>query len=1289
MSLFDAFKLRVLGARSAASTDSRQKGFNPGRMLFCGAAAALLAAAQAHAAETTVQVLPSTQTTQPSGNFFQYEINYTCSPGTTGDAACENMKITIPLGAPVGNPPGTTVANWPRQLLSMPPGATSEMQGTNLVITMPSPMPADGNSRTFALRIIPTRYVTPDGTTWPIQAKVAGSNFAPKDSNTVDSTATAQNAITTLKNSSSRVVMVGNEVTYYLYAYCNTNSTLDLEHFRLSDTLSEYFTLVSTSPAYSSYDLNTREIVWDTSDGAPFPQSCSRSNTNSSVYYAVTVRANHPNDNPPNGPVAPNGTEVRNTATYTRTPIQQAETSNQRSTTLNIYQDPPPAGNITNKTGTAALSYSPARTYAGKWLDKEIQVLARNDDAEATFTPAISRNLPEGYTSELIDSLPCLENRTVNAAGNHAIYTPNNIPNATSNPLDYLCQQPAAHPYRINVSPRYYSADHDKGPRAAYEQGWRPEAILVDGSIVQLEMEQEGTADSSIIGFRVPDTARGRVAMVRLPHSRLITNVSMAMATYVDESLNNEISQQGPIFDGEVMNYSFGRAYWEDETTPRAQGRDQARVFVVPPEVQVGASKSMINSTNARSHVEVYLRMDVASPQPITDDLVMADLLPEGLTWMNYGPTTGVRIRNSVSGGTFDKTVQLPIEIIQNYQGSGRSLLRVMIPPTDPNTNEPMFPTTGRYVISLAHDNPSPGGMNISPGYTGAEYVDPNKPGTYNNEVHTYSLSPNASPSSCAEIVGASNQFQPEDPSNLSGGGTDTPGCQDSASLVRAGSGAAAFGTYKIVQGNLDTFSGAAGHTTIPDGTATWTLRWVNEGGTRLRNVVMYEILPYVGDHDVMDNNEARNSAFDNHFIKMFEPLPANVQVQYSASSNPCRPEVYDAPGCVNDWAATPDAVGGAGEVQALRITSTPGVDYASGTEIAVSFQSRADDALRDEVSYNSVAARASLVTDAAMLPAESQRVSLRGMGKTKFRYGKSVDKTEANAGDTLLYTIDVENLGPGDVVNIEVRDVLPDGVRFVSASDEGRHSGIASGGEVEWHIGLNAGEKKSLQVTVTVDPEVAQPTRLTNQAKVAPPPPPEGFDPPDVVNPCEAPDGQDSCAATHVPARPELTLAKSVADASGDGQAQPGEQLTYTVRVTNTGNVDAGGVDITDDPDENTRFVSASHGGVQGTGGADLVNWKNLTVPASGTLELTAVFTVNDPLPAGATRLINVATETGKTPPDCTASPRPGNCAEIPVGRSEPPSVQPVPSNQPWVLVLMALALLAIAHRTYFSRRG
>ena len=235
-----------------------------------------------------------------------------------------------------------------------------------------------------------------------------------------------------------------------------------------------------------------------------------------------------------------------------------------------------------------------------------------------------------------------------------------------------------------------------------------------------------------------------------------------------------------------------------------------------------------------------------------------------------------------------------------------------------------------------------------------------------------------------------------------------------------------------------------------------------------------------------------------------------------------------------------------------------------------------------------------------------------------------------AEPGENLTYTITLTNAGGSDVTGYNLTDAIPANTTFVSASDSGTQVGALvnwTGLAVPKQVGTTAGTK-----TVTVTFKVASPipsgvTAIANIAYHT------GSTPPACPDP--------ACVTT--PTAGGVTIAKALTSESGAiaGIAEPGENLTYTITLTNTGGSDVTGYSLSDALPANTTFVSASDGGAVSAG---VITWTGLAIPkqvgaTAGTKTVTAVVKVASPIPAGVTSIANVAYKTGSTPPVC-----PGN---------------------------------------------
>jgi len=111
----------------------------------------------------------------------------------------------------------------------------------------------------------------------------------------------------------------------------------------------------------------------------------------------------------------------------------------------------------------------------------------------------------------------------------------------------------------------------------------------------------------------------------------------------------------------------------------------------------------------------------------------------------------------------------------------------------------------------------------------------------------------------------------------------------------------------KEAQGALDS-GWTTTASTMPGAGVTWRLTLQNSGNVDVLNPVFIDIFPHVGDTGVLVNNVARNSEFGTYLVSPITATPG-WSVEYSASANPCRPEVGGViTGCdTANWTSSPD----------------------------------------------------------------------------------------------------------------------------------------------------------------------------------------------------------------------------------------------------------------------------------------------------------------------------------------------------------------------------------------------
>ena len=193
----------------------------------------------------------------------------------------------------------------------------------------------------------------------------------------------------------------------------------------------------------------------------------------------------------------------------------------------------------------------------------------------------------------------------------------------------------------------------------------------------------------------------------------------------------------------------------------------------------------------------------------------------------------------------------------------------------------------------------------------------------------------------------------------------------------------------------------------------------------------------------------------------------------------------------------------------------------------------------------------------------------------------KSVDKPTAKVGDTLTYTIKLTNSGNGDG-KVTVTDEIPTGTRIKDENTTGynKETNTMTWSNVE--VKANGGT-----ATLTLEVVVKDDTTDTvkNVAKI---------------------DNKE------IPEKPETKVANITGAKSVDKPtAKVGDTLTYTIKLTNSGNGD-GKVTVTDEIPTGTRIKDENTTGYNKE--TNTMTWSNVEVKANGgTATLTLEVVVKD----------------------------------------------------------------------------
>jgi len=221
-------------------------------------------------------------------------------------------------------------------------------------------------------------------------------------------------------------------------------------------------------------------------------------------------------------------------------------------------------------------------------------------------------------------------------------------------------------------------------------------------------------------------------------------------------------------------------------------------------------------------------------------------------------------------------------------------------------------------------------------------------------------------------------------------------------------------------------------------------------------------------------------------------------------------------------------------------------------------------------------------------------------------RLTKAASAASVVAGEQLTYTLTITNDGPSLASNVRVTDTLPVSTSFSSATPSAGSCG-ESGGDVVCSLGDLAVDGEA-QITLVINVDPAASGTLENSATAGS----DAFDPNSANN-------QPSVFTT-VSAEADLRLAKAASAAS----VVAGEQLIYTLTITNDGPSLATGVRVTDTLPVSTSVSSATpSAGTCGPSGGDVVCSLG-DLAFGGEAQITLVVNVD---PAASGSLQNSAT--------------------------------------------------------------
>lgn len=244
-------------------------------------------------------------------------------------------------------------------------------------------------------------------------------------------------------------------------------------------------------------------------------------------------------------------------------------------------------------------------------------------------------------------------------------------------------------------------------------------------------------------------------------------------------------------------------------------------------------------------------------------------------------------------------------------------------------------------------------------------------------------------------------------------------------------------------------------------------------------------------------------------------------------------------------------------------------------------------------------------------------------VGTPSLSITKSSSTAQVTSGNSFAYTITVSNSGSAAATNVVVSDTLNSNLTFVSSNPV-----PTTTTPLTWNLGtINAGQNKTITLTVSAKSGILSTTTVSNTATVVA----DGV-------------GQttSNTTTTTINPAPVQQAVISLSKTTNQTTVPQGGTFTYTITATNTGNIPANSVVISDALDPNITLVSATpqQNSTSVAEGITTLTWQAGTIQPNASYIINLTVRVNAEAPAETTINNTVTSTSTNADPQTASSP-------------------------------------------------
>lgn len=739
-------------------------------------------------------------------------------------------------------------------------------------------------------------------------------------------------------------------------------------------------------------------------------------------------------------------------------------------------------------------------------------------------------------------------------------------------------------------------------------------SVTLVTALIDLSLVKTAVPTTVIVGNNVtytvalsnagPDTATGVVVKDELPGGVAFVNATAIQGTY---SVQTGLWTVGTVAPGSTFNLTlvgtvevagpktntaevFAADQVDVDSTPNNgvdSEDDQDSVTIEAPEADLSLTKSVDNDMpNLGDNVTFTLQLANAGPDTGTGVRVR-DLLPAGLAFVSSSNSSG---SYNSSTGIWD---------VGTLSAGGNLSLTIVATPTtaDPLTNTAEVIASNQYDPDSTPDNNVPSEDDQSSVVIGAQQIDLSLIKTVDDAT------PNINDTITFSIV------------------VDNDGPSDATGVE----------VQDILPLGLSFVSSIVSTGTYSSATGQWLLGNVaNQGSQTLQiEARVNQIGVVVNTAQVMAADQIDNDSTPGNGVES-EDDQSSVTVTPQQADLELTKVVDDANANVGQEAVFTITVSNQGPNPATNVGVTDqlpsGISYVSSTPSQGSYDSSTGVWTVGSISSGGQSTlklvgrveTPGLKTNMAQVSASDQfdpdSIPNNGVESEDDQQSvsiippvidldleKTIDIAKPNVGQTIRYTLVVNNTGPDDATNVVIADELPTGLNFVGSSASSGSYNVNTG---QWSVGSLA---NGASATLNIDAVVDTVDTTTNISQVASVDQYDSESTPGNSNPNE----DDYASVTFVLAKADLSVTKTV----DDDKPYVGDNVTFTITVNNAGVDPATGVTLLDGLPDGLAYVSSNAGIGSYNSGTGIWDIGDLAVGQTGTLAISATSTNDTPL--------------------------------------------------------------------------